>query len=205
MTLSDIYNHLLQRYDINTAGEMVEQFSDKGTRHSYIDQYQDLLAPYHPEARILEIGVMSGASILLWDTWFDSAEITGIDLRPDFNEPRPWHNLLQEPHIDIHWTVDSTEPSQFPEQRRFDIIIDDGSHRVEDQMKTFLNYFDHLAPGGIYIIEDIEDDASFDRLEYYVHRRIQKYGTPSGYRVGSHRGRKHGRADDQMLWVQLKP
>jgi len=202
-SLSEVYEGLVRRYDITTTGEMVEQFSDKGTRHSYIDVYDQLLAPYHPAARILEIGVMTGGSLLLWDTWFDAAEITGIDLRQDFNQPRPWHDLLQQPHIDLRWGVDSTKPSPFAESQRFDVIIDDGSHRVEDQIATFGQYWDHIAQGGVYVIEDIENEASFDRLVNYIHTRIRKHGTPNGYRLDCHRGYRDGRADDQMLWAHL--
>src|SRR5690554_4112256 len=37
----------------------------------------------------------------------------------------------------------------------FDIIIDDGSHRSSDIIKTFLLYFRHLKDGGMFIAEDL--------------------------------------------------
>ena len=36
----------------------------------------------------------------------------------------------------------------------FDLIIDDGSHLSPDIFLSFIHYFDLLAPGGLYIIED---------------------------------------------------
>ncbi|MCH8961535.1 MAG: hypothetical protein IH820_09485, partial [Bacteroidetes bacterium] len=36
----------------------------------------------------------------------------------------------------------------------FDIIIYDGSHRSDDIFKAFVNYFQILKPGGIYVVED---------------------------------------------------
>lgn len=201
MTLSEVYNHLLQRYNITVTGEMVTDFSDKGTRHSYIDVYNRILQPYHPAARILEIGVMTGGSLLLWDTWFDAAEITGIDLRQDFNRPQPWHDLLNQQHIQICWGVNSTRDSIFVPQRRFDVIIDDGSHRVADQLDTFRSYWHHVADGGVYIIEDIEDDESFETIMAYLSSRTPVLDTLNGYRVDYHQGKKDGRQDDQMIWI----
>ena len=38
---------------------------------------------------------------------------------------------------------------------KFDIILDDGSHLFEDQIKFFNIYFDLLNIGGVIICEDI--------------------------------------------------
>jgi SAM-dependent methyltransferase len=40
-------------------------------------------------------------------------------------------------------------------KRKFDIIIDDGSHRHDHQQKTLSALFKFLKPGGLYIIEDL--------------------------------------------------
>ncbi len=37
----------------------------------------------------------------------------------------------------------------------YDIIIDDGSHLNADIIKTFQFFYSRLAPGGIYVIEDL--------------------------------------------------
>ena len=39
----------------------------------------------------------------------------------------------------------------------FDVVIDDGSHNIEDQVKTHYILKDYMAEGSIYIIEDIQD------------------------------------------------
>ena len=36
----------------------------------------------------------------------------------------------------------------------FDIIIDDGSHRIEHQLKSFSLFFPTLTDHGIYVVED---------------------------------------------------
>ena len=37
-----------------------------------------------------------------------------------------------------------------------DVIIDDGSHQPEHQMLTASILRWHLAPGGVYVIEDVQ-------------------------------------------------
>ena len=39
---------------------------------------------------------------------------------------------------------------------KFDLIIDDGSHYPSHQLTTFKKLYKNLAPGGLYIIEDLE-------------------------------------------------
>jgi len=38
---------------------------------------------------------------------------------------------------------------------KFDIILDDGDHQFDSQIKFFNNYYDLLNPGGVLICEDI--------------------------------------------------
>jgi hypothetical protein len=37
----------------------------------------------------------------------------------------------------------------------FDLIIDDGSHRSGDVVRSFSRYFTHLRDGGMYVVEDL--------------------------------------------------
>ena len=48
----------------------------------------------------------------------------------------------------------------FKSTRRVDIIIDDGSHIVYDQVISFKSLFNKLNPGGIYVIEDLHTSYS---------------------------------------------
>ncbi len=41
----------------------------------------------------------------------------------------------------------------------FDAIVDDGSHRWEDQLTTLGNLWPFLAPGGLYFIEDVSQGS----------------------------------------------
>ena len=40
------------------------------------------------------------------------------------------------------------------QEKFFDIIIDDGSHKLSDTLNSLNFFFKNLKPGGLYIIED---------------------------------------------------
>lgn len=125
---------------------------DKGTVHSYIDQYYETaLAPYRTTAlRVLEIGINQGHSLMMWKEYFLQAEIIGVDIKV--------------PNVDTGCLMiegDATNPNTFKDLNGFDVIIDDGSHVFKHQIKSFNLLFPKLNVGGIYIIEDIRNiDAS---------------------------------------------
>ena len=46
------------------------------------------------------------------------------------------------------------------ENENFDVIIDDGSHKPSDQIKSFEILWPMLSDGGLYIIEDVQCEMS---------------------------------------------
>jgi cephalosporin hydroxylase len=147
ISLSEIYSH----HDYN----FYEGHGDKGTCHSYIEEYERILEPYRYNSTIMEIGVYHGLSIRMWDKYFIDSNVIGVDIQ-DYSEKIP--QLLKEGYnIIMH---DATKESFLDEVKdyRFDIIIDDASHLMQDQLKTFELLKSKMKPGGIYIIEDIITD-----------------------------------------------
>jgi hypothetical protein len=114
-----------------------------------------VLAPYRTEpVRLLEIGVQNGGSLQIWSRYFPAASVLiGCDVdercaQLRFDDGR------------IHVVVgDATEPDVqeriLARSAVFDVILDDGSHRSDDIIATFVALFPRLAPGGLYIIEDL--------------------------------------------------
>ena len=51
-----------------------------------------------------------------------------------------------------------------------DVIIDDGSHVGRMQLEAFRSLWPHLAPGGVYIVEDL----MFAYIEHKEPRRGSK-------------------------------
>jgi 23S rRNA U2552 (ribose-2'-O)-methylase RlmE/FtsJ len=141
---------------MNTLKEIYQQYcsdspidgGDKGTIHSYIDEYYEPQFSHYRESskRILEIGINNGHSLKMWkDYFYNQEEIIGVDIKeidlPDFN-------------VIIG---DATNPSTFTNIESLDVIVDDGSHKFKDQIRTFNILFPKLNKGGVYVIEDIVD------------------------------------------------
>lgn len=136
-------------------------FPDKGTTHSYIEVYEKLFEQYRFGFHtILEIGIFSGQSLRMWEQYFSSSKVIGIDcdeqphggavdLRPMIAEGT--HNIV---------IMDATDPIQVRSHfgnMKFDIILDDASHVLAHQVFAYTNFKSLLNPNGLYIIEDIQD------------------------------------------------
>lgn len=193
-TLRQIYDDLIAEHATNIAGEMVTVFSDKGTMHSYIEYYEKWFEPRrHTPVQLLEIGVMTGGSMLMWQRYFDDAMLAGIDLREGFNQTLPFQ---QEILCRWRWGVDSTNPDRVPALGRYDFIIDDGAHDAPSQIATFQNYWPHVADGGTYFIEDIENDSSLQTISMFLLDYLKDQPHHKDY----YRGFAH-RADDRILAI----
>jgi hypothetical protein len=115
------------------------------------------------EVQILEIGVYSGGSLEMWWDYFGSrCQIYGVDIEPtckayegdsirvfvgDQGDRRFWKRFR------------SVVP-------RLDVVIDDGSHRPEDQIVTLEELLPYLRPGGVYLCEDVQ--GVFNGFALYV-------------------------------------
>lgn len=140
--------------------------SDKGTIHSYISHlYENIFEPYKTKnIKLLELGIWSGSCLLLWEKYFENAEkIVGVDidlsnLKPDVIQESTRNKKIKIIH---HNVTESSLVSCLDDM--YDIIIDDASHAVEDQLTSFNLLKDKLNPGGIFVIEDIqsENDAVY--------------------------------------------
>ncbi len=131
--------------------------------HNYAVSYEELFKGLqHEPIKLLEIGILKGGSILMWREWFKYATIYGIDLNPD----RPGDDLK----VDRVWTdkVDQGNRSQLgtyaKEQGPWQIVIDDGSHRMTHQKLSFEVLWEYVEPGGYYVVEDTH-------TSYWTHRK----------------------------------
>jgi len=136
--------------------------TDKNTLHDYINGfYENEFAKYQGKhIKLLEIGVREGASLALWREYFPHGEIYGIDVIP-------LHFLSEEfQSMDrvTFMSADGYKPDVYNNLPNFDIMIDDGPHTL-DSMITFLkNYVPKLLPGGVAIVEDVQNEIWFPAL-----------------------------------------
>ena len=98
---------------------------------------------------LLEIGVHQGGSLRMWEEYFPHAQIYGVDIVKGF-EPDGRVYFCQGSQSDATFLSDVSK-----EVDGWDIIIDDGSHKFEDQKISFETLWGELNSGGVYVIEDV--------------------------------------------------
>jgi len=165
---------------------------DKGTAHTYIQEYETILMPYrtNPNCSFLEIGVSWGLSIRMWREYF-MGSVMGVDIKLHQKTQDMWDRddirLIQ---------CDATQESLLSilGSQTFDIIIDDGSHHVMDQLASFNLLKERVRPGGIYVIEDIQN------LDYSI--TIFQQLHPTKPTIIDNRSIK-GRCDDVLIVYQF--
>lgn len=97
----------------------------------------------------LEIGVLDGCSLNMWEEYLPNSKITAIDINPDCKK-----YSKKNVEVFIGSQDDYTFLKTILKNGPFDVILDDGSHVNELTIKSFNFLFPHLKNGGIYIIED---------------------------------------------------
>ena len=128
--------------------------TDKVTIHSYGEVYDRVLAPHKETATsVLEIGVFSGASAVVWSEYFSNAQIHGIDITMAMVKFG-----LQNPRIHYR-VVDGTRDNapELLDNNTYDVIIEDASHLPDHQIATYRVFAPYMKKGGVYIVEDIHE------------------------------------------------
>jgi len=121
--------------------------------HGYTEKYNDLFKEIRLQnLNILEIGIgyKEMPSLRLWKDYFPNSTIHGIDIASKYID-----NSVEGISTYLCSSLNSEEvDSILKPAGPFDIIIDDGCHRCDGQQISFMNMFNLLAEGGMYIIED---------------------------------------------------
>lgn len=144
--------------------------TDKGVAHNYIPWYEETFSDHRTEnLKILEIGVLFGDSLKMWEMYFENSLIYGIEDFSqkdghEFHDYKPVDKKIIMKDINSHERItllnfdceDITEIKYNLSDNLFDIIIDDASHKLDQQIKNLENYSSYLNENGIYIIEDVQ-------------------------------------------------
>ena len=159
--------------EIDTAHPSIRELleregSDKG---KYGGLFDVLLQPHRQTIRcVIEIGIGTlladadwsmvgfaaehyrpGGSLRAWRNFLPRSEIFGLDIASDTQ-------FSDEPRIHTY-LCDSTDADQTAGflcqiTHQPDLIVDDGSHDVNAQIKTLKNFLPALRDGGLYVVED---------------------------------------------------
>ncbi len=125
------------------------KLEDPETIHYFLS-YEEILRPLRDRPiNLLEMGVFKGDSLRLWQAYFPKARVCGIDIdvRPETEGLRVFAGDQKDAAF-LAAVVREAGP--------FDVIIDDGSHMMADQIASLQYLFPHgLAADGLYIVEDL--------------------------------------------------
>jgi hypothetical protein len=150
---------------------------DKGTIHSYMDLYQEHIVK-KDKVSLFEIGICEGHSLAMWKEFLEDGEVWGIDIDTSVIKFNLSHCTL------IKGDTTNEGIINFLGDKRFDYIIDDGSHLINHQIKSFQLLFQFVKEGGKYFIEDITSENAkvlklfldSQNVQYECHDFVEKSG-----------------------------
>ncbi|MCB1224377.1 MAG: class I SAM-dependent methyltransferase [Verrucomicrobiales bacterium] len=121
--------------------------------HHYFEAYDRHLAKFRGQSPVvMEVGIYSGGSLGMWRSYFGpGCSIIGVDIEEacrvcesegirvligDQGDPEFWRGVKKDlPPVDV--------------------FIDDGGHTKTQQIVTLEQMLSQMAPGGVFICEDI--------------------------------------------------
>jgi predicted O-methyltransferase YrrM len=194
-----------RKYDTDKSS-IRENVSDIRHCHPYTLFYNSIFQDYKNNSiDIAELGILDGASLLMWSEYFTNATIYGFEYNADlinnFKERHNTQNIILS-HIDVT-NKESIKSSLKTIGTQYDIIIEDTTHQFEDQIRVIENSYEYLKPGGVLIIEDIfkryQEEDYIRALQPILHN-FQDY-----YFVSlDHKNRNSNGWDNDKLFVLVK-
>jgi hypothetical protein len=119
----------------------------------YLELYDELLVDWQGRnVAFLEIGVYKGGSIPMWQEFFGAgSRLTFLDIDPDCLAL-----ALPGTVVEIGDQADPTFLDRVGTARGpFDLIVDDGGHKMHQQITSFRHLWPRLTDRGLYIVEDV--------------------------------------------------
>ena len=152
---------------------LFENFNSLRKYHNYADFFDENLKEIKDKKLdILEIGAAKGDGIACFYFYFSTSNLIGVD-------NNPFRFRYKSKRIrNIYTDVSSKKILRnlsIHLNKKFDIIIEDCSHRLIDQILCFTENFKNLKKGGIYIVEDLnfpEVDKMYNPTNEEVNLKI---------------------------------
>lgn len=119
----------------------------------YLDIYHRHFARFRGKSPVvLEIGVFDGGSLDMWREYFGpGCRLYGVDIDQRCRSfAGPDTTIIIGDQGDREFLARLRR-----ELPRIDILIDDGGHRMQQQIATFEELYSHVSGEGIYLCEDM--------------------------------------------------
>lgn len=159
--------------------EIGAKYNTDKSRHSYKNiTYLDIYEKFFKDKKdttefFVEIGVLNGSSLKMWEEYFPNAIIYGIDINPECKK-------FESERVKI--IIGDQNDDEFLEELskkipKIDILLDDGSHITNHQIKTFNKLYNNISVSGLYIIEDLRNSYE----EFFNHHDVRSIWPGMGY------------------------
>ena len=139
---------------INQYTQPYKRKNSKITAHGYAKFYEDLFKPIQDKPlKILELGSFYGNASAALFFYFRNSLIHSADINPDMYKYKG--SRLKNFFVDSS-SRESIIKNILNQDTEFNIIIEDASHMLKDQIISLFMLFPKIKKGGIFIIEEID-------------------------------------------------
>jgi hypothetical protein len=122
--------------------------TDKQSNHSYGDAYESLFPDRSIIKTVMEVGVADGSCLRAWRDIFPNALVVGMDIH---------HSDLAHGER-IEFRIGDQRVQRDCENatagRMFDVIVEDATHEIANNLLTLFWLWPYVRPGGLYIVEE---------------------------------------------------
>ena len=127
---------------------------EKIQAHGYAKFYEPIFINFkNKEVNILELGSFYGNSAAALYFYFNKASILTTDINPDMFK-------YKSNRVTNHYTDSSSRNSIINnliiKKKKFEIIIEDASHMLKDQIISLFMLFPLVNSGGYFIVEELD-------------------------------------------------
>ena len=172
----------------NQYAKPSKQDDKKITAHGYAKIYEKYLKEKKEKnLNIIELGSFYGNASAAFYFYFKNSQIYSADINPDMY-------LYRSKRLKNFFTDTSSrasiESNILTRNTKFDLIIEDASHMLKDQIISLFILFKNLNSGGIFIVEEIDfpekredmrDGQEFPDLKTILKKIINKENFNSKY------------------------
>ena len=163
---TDLYekdlNYLFEYFNSDKGNKFYDQYVQPIKRNSKIKIYGHDYSKFYEgyfkiiknkKLNILEIGSFYGNASAALYFYFQKANIFSADIFPDLFSYSS--GRIKNFYVDSSEEI-SIEKHIIKLNQNFDIIIEDASHSLKDQIISLFMLFHKLNPGGIFIVEELD-------------------------------------------------
>ncbi len=154
-------NYLFEYFNSDKGEHFINQYekpfkrkNKKIVAHGYAKIYESLFKPIKDESlKILEVGSFYGNASAALFFYFKKSMIYSADINPDMYKYRG--SRLKNFYVDSS-SRESINKNLLGQNIDFNIVIEDASHMLKDQIISLFMLFPKIKKGGIFIIEEID-------------------------------------------------